>query len=168
VYLGGYNNALDGIGQDTNVPSWAESVTLALNEYMISIDSTTAKYDALGMGLYDNSLGSYIFTMYTWNTYGRNNWYGSEYTYQNIEPYRGHPVSVIAAGITDSSLPTAWYVDNIRLYFGCGVKATNADDSATPLPLSDEQDEMVKAMDMKMEQVRKGLKANWGTEGSLR
>jgi len=105
------------------VPECAESATLYFWHYMISNDSTTQAYDFLYFGIYDITAGTSVHLSAINNaTLPRNNWLPtSRVIAPDATEFRGHRLGLAINGVTDESLPTIWYVDNVQLIFDCAA-----------------------------------------------
>ena len=119
VWMAAYNNAFDGLDQGVTVPEWAEYGEIVFSWIMFSDDSPTQIYDVLSVGVTDESTEVIAQTMIT-NSEPRGAWYRVRLPVNNISSYRGRVVHAYAAAMTDESLPTEWFIDNVQLFFVCG------------------------------------------------
>jgi hypothetical protein len=119
MLLGDYDNAEDLLVQFINVPSWAETAAVYASWYMTSTDTPYYPTDALQISVFDSG-ANFLEDYFVWNTSTRNQWFYTRQTVPNISAYRNTTISVTLGAITDSSLPTGWYVDKIWLVFACG------------------------------------------------
>lgn len=122
MFFAGYNNALDSIVQTVVVPQWAETGTLYFAERMTSDDSTIYQYDLFDVQLWDTYGGEFELVIHisSWNTAPRGEWFESHVFLGDISSLQGHPLNLVFVACTDGSLPTRWWIDNVRLVFACG------------------------------------------------
>jgi len=122
VWFGGYNDAMDWLVQDMIAPQWADDAALYFCWRMISEDSPLQSYDYLTLWLWDEDVGEGLLYAEVNNTATRG--YGfsrcAQLAPEDVIAARGHTLRVVIGGYTNSTLPTEWFVDNVRLYFACG------------------------------------------------
>lgn len=119
--LGGYNNAQDTLYQGIIVPASASSVQLNLTWYLTSTEtSPSTVYDVLTVTM-RSPFGTIQATPLTvTNLSARNQWtsYGSMLSVP--ASWQGQDFWVYFSARTDGSLPSAFYLDDVRLTFTCG------------------------------------------------
>ena len=109
VYFGDYNNANEYIYQTITIPT---NGTLKYWWYMTSSEGTGAAYDYFYVRLYNTS-GGLVATLRTRsNTAARNAWYQDTLS---LASYAGQTLRVQFSATTDSSLVTAFYVDDVSV-----------------------------------------------------
>jgi subtilisin family serine protease len=107
-YLGDYNNASDSIYQTITIPS---NGTLTYWWYM-STQETTHSYDYLRIRLYNTS-GALVATLRTWSDgSGAGAWRQDSL---GLGAYAGQTLRVTFAAINDSTLPTAFFADDVSV-----------------------------------------------------
>lgn len=116
---------MDMLRQGVTVPLWGESAALYYDWYMVSDESTLEAYDYLHVVLWDKELNHPILWSTKSNKDQRGMWFTSSSPVDGVDvaDIRGHHVEISVYAWTDSSLPTLWYVDNVRLVFACGSVA---------------------------------------------
>ena len=120
-----YSEAI--LGQFFTVPSWAEKAYVVFDWYMLSQDDPDVAYDILFVGLYDpnnNAIWEYDVD----NTRTQGDWRTKTSSSYSVSGLRGQELDIAFGAFTDSSFPTAWWVDNVRVYFTCGSANTSSDD----------------------------------------
>ncbi len=109
VYFGDYNNASEYIYQTITIPT---NGTLTYWWYMTSSEGTSTAYDYFRVRLYNTS-GTLVATLRTRsNTASRNAWYQDTIS---LASYAGQTLRVHFSVTTDSSLPTAFYIDDVSV-----------------------------------------------------
>ncbi|MDQ5852182.1 MAG: S8 family serine peptidase, partial [Chloroflexota bacterium] len=108
AYLGNYNNANDAIYQTITVPS---NGTLTYWWYM-STQETSHPYDYLRVQLYNTS-GGLVATVRTWTDgSGAGVWRQDSIS---LASYAGQTLRVRFGATNDSTLPTAFFVDDVSV-----------------------------------------------------
>jgi subtilisin family serine protease len=111
AWLAGYNSATESIGQTVTVASG--SSTLRYWWQMTSSEGTATAYDYLRVRIYNGVTGALIATPRTWsNTSVRNVW--SQDTL-SLAAYVGQSVRIVFEGVTDSSIVSSFYIDDVSL-----------------------------------------------------
>ena len=109
AYLADYNNGTDNIYQTVTVPS---NGTLSYWWYMTTQESGSTAYDYLRVRLY-NSSGTLVATLRTWsNASGAGTWRQDSVS---LASYAGQTLRVQFTGTNDSSLPSAFFVDDVSV-----------------------------------------------------
>ena len=111
AWLTGYNSAVETIGQTVTVASGAS--TLRYWWHMTSSETTATAYDYLRVRIYNAVTGALIATPRTWsNVHTRNVW--SQDTL-SLAAYVGQSVRIVFEGVTDSSIVSSFYIDDVSL-----------------------------------------------------
>lgn len=109
AYLGDYNSGTDTIYQSVTIPT---SGNLSFWWYMTTSEGTTTAYDYMYVRLY-NSSGTLLTTLRTFNnTSGAGLWRQNTVS---VASYAGQTVRVQFTVTTDSSLPSAFFVDDVSV-----------------------------------------------------
>jgi hypothetical protein len=132
MYLGGYDNAEDGLDQDVVVPGWAEYAQVLWATYMFSDDSTTEAYDALGTAVYAGDTRVSPVIGY-WNNDTRGVWRQGTITMGDARSLRGQTLKLLYGGFTNGASPTGWLVDHVWFMFGCGAGGQAASQGYEPV-----------------------------------
>ncbi|HEX6289671.1 MAG TPA: M14 family zinc carboxypeptidase [Herpetosiphonaceae bacterium] len=109
AYLADYNNGTDSIYQTVTIPT---NGTLTYWWYMSTQESGTTAYDYLRVRLY-NSSGTLVATLRTWsNASGAGVWRQDSLS---LASYAGQSLRVQFTATNDTSLPTAFFVDDVSV-----------------------------------------------------
>ncbi|HEY0738489.1 MAG TPA: S8 family serine peptidase [Herpetosiphonaceae bacterium] len=109
AYLADYNNGTDSIYQTVTIPS---NGTLSYWWYMTTTESGSTAYDYLRVRLY-NSSGTLVTTLRSWsNASGAGTWRQDSIS---LSAYAGQTLRVQFTGTNDSSLPSAFFVDDVSV-----------------------------------------------------
>jgi len=112
AYLGDYNNALDYIAQEVSIPANANKADLHLWWQIETEEDNQQVYDTLSATLEDAS-GQPLTTLHQWsNEDAASLWQESQF---DLLPYKGQTVTLRLTARTDANLPTAFYLDDVRL-----------------------------------------------------
>jgi subtilisin family serine protease len=110
VWAGGYNNAVDTIGQAVTIPA---NGNLRYWWNQKSNEGTYTAYDYLHVRLYNATTGAYITTLRTWsNRNVRNVW--SQDTI-SLAAYAGQTLRIQFTTTTDSSLTSSFFIDDVAI-----------------------------------------------------
>ncbi|MHB0858313.1 MAG: hypothetical protein ACYC5M_12170 [Anaerolineae bacterium] len=131
--LAGYNDSRDELRQTVSVPAWAETGKLYISWLMQTIDSATTDYDYLYITVRDLTAGQAIVQVYVANNTPTGAWYWSWESIPDVAARRGHSLQVEILAWTDESLPTVWFVDDVKLVFACGSALASDDVWGEPL-----------------------------------
>jgi hypothetical protein len=111
AYLGDYNNAVDSIYQQITIPSTATSATLSYWWYM-STQETSHPWDYMYVRIL-NSSGTVLATLQTLSDGSTaNTWTQASHS---LLAYKGQTIRVQFRVTNDSSLPTAFFVDDVSV-----------------------------------------------------
>jgi hypothetical protein len=142
AYLGGYDSAIDLLGQVIYVPLGAASANLSFSWYMKSTETINYPFDKLQIRLRDDATGNLITTLYTvTNQSPREAWQAATVDLLGYRGQQGLRLSI--EGRTDGSRPTSFFVDDVRLQVclqsdcGSGEPASTPTPTSTPDPASD-------------------------------
>ncbi|MHB0859429.1 MAG: hypothetical protein ACYC5M_17910 [Anaerolineae bacterium] len=119
MLFGTLEDAEDIIYQSVTVPDWTNAATLYADWDMWTYETGDVVYDSLFVVLYDETLATEIVSGTVTNLDTQGAWTTMVLPVENAETYHGHEWTVVVAGITDGSIATWWYVDNVRLSFSC-------------------------------------------------
>lgn len=109
VYMGGYNNASEGIYQTLTVPA---GKSLSFYWYQTTAEGSTTAYDYLRVRVYNTS-GTLLGTLATRsNVNTKNAWVAESLS---LAAYAGQTVRIRFETTTDSSLITSFFVDDVSL-----------------------------------------------------
>ncbi|HEY3365894.1 MAG TPA: S8 family serine peptidase [Symbiobacteriaceae bacterium] len=109
AYLGDYNSGTDTISQTVTIPT---NGTLTYYWYQTSQEGTTTAYDYFRVKLYNTS-GGLVATLKTRsNKDARGAWYQDSIS---LASYAGQTLRIEFSVTTDSSLLTAFFVDDVNL-----------------------------------------------------
>jgi subtilisin family serine protease len=109
AYLADYNNGTDNIYQTVTIPA---NGTLSYWWYMTTQESGSTAYDYLRVRLY-NSSGTLVTTLRTWsNASGAGTWRQDSVS---LSAYAGQTLRVQFTGTNDSTLPSAFFVDDVSV-----------------------------------------------------
>lgn len=120
MYFGGRVSSTDAIIQPFVVPQWADTAAVYFYAWMASTDSTLYKYDWLRVIVSTIDLSTVLASGDVPNNSTRNSWISWRLSVPGITSFRGQPLVLSIAGVNDVSYSTAWYVDDVRMVFGCG------------------------------------------------
>ncbi|MFD3162768.1 S8 family serine peptidase [Herpetosiphon sp. NSE202] len=109
VYMGGYNNANEGLYQTVTVPAGS---ALNFYWYQTSNEGTTTAYDYLRVRVYNTS-GTLLGTLATRSNVNTENAWVAESL--SLAAYAGQTVRIRFETTTDSSLTTSFFVDDVSL-----------------------------------------------------
>lgn len=109
AYLADYNNGTDNIYQTVTIPA---NGTLSYWWYMTTQESGSTSYDYLRVRLY-NSSGTLVTTLRSWsNASGAGTWRQDSVS---LSAYAGQTLRVQFTGTNDSTLPSAFFVDDVSV-----------------------------------------------------
>jgi subtilisin family serine protease len=109
VYFADYNSANESIGQNVTVPA---NGTLTYYWFLTSGEGTTTAYDYMHVRVYSTS-GTLLATLRTWsNRNTRNAW---SLDTLSLAAWAGQTIRLQFASTTDSSLQSAFYVDDVAV-----------------------------------------------------
>jgi subtilisin family serine protease len=109
AYLADYNNGTDSVYQTVTIPT---NGTLSYWYYLDTDESGSTAYDYLRVRLY-NSSGTLVTTLRSWsNASGEGLWKQDSIS---LASYAGQTLRVQFTGTNDSTLPTAFFVDDVSV-----------------------------------------------------
>jgi len=115
----GTNSDEDSLHQYVTVPDWAETGAVYFAWYMVSEDSLSFCYDKFTLKIWD-MYGGIVRMPVICSYFDRNQWTVHRASLGNVTALRGHPLDVVLRAQTNATLPTGWYIDDVRLVFACG------------------------------------------------
>ena len=119
IWLGGTNSDEDSLHQYVTVPDWAETGAVYFAWYMVSEDSPAFCYDKFTLKIWD-MYGGLVRMPVICSYFDRDQWTVHRASLGNVTALRGHPLDVVLRAQTNATLPTGWYIDDVKLVFACG------------------------------------------------
>lgn len=120
-----------GVVQTSNVPAWAQTGAFYFDVIMGAHDADGG--DQFIAGVVDASNDLIVSRSISSSDSGYSSWTTIRLPISNASAYANQAVTVqfFAAGDQDLE-PTAWYIDNVRLVFACGVTTASQETRQTP------------------------------------
>ncbi len=120
IYMGGYNNAEEWIRQPFVVPSGVNKGVLVFTWYISSTETIAPSMDVMTVGLQDAS-GEYLpdYRAQYFSVFPRGQWYADKIEIDNLAGWAGQTLQVNFAAITNSNIPTQFFVDDVVLVLDC-------------------------------------------------
>lgn len=121
--FGGANDEEELVLQRVLVPHWATKGAAYFSWKMLSNDSPVLRYDAFVLQIWDPLAPegeNAIALSFVWNSDDEGNWHTTRLEIPHVHQLQGRALDVCLWGLTDFSLPTWWYIDDVQLVFACG------------------------------------------------
>jgi murein DD-endopeptidase MepM/ murein hydrolase activator NlpD len=119
LWLGGRNLADEEALQSFGVPYYTDGITLTFKRYITTQETEAVKYDHFEVVL-ENNVGNEISPQLQFsNLSTKNVWTAESAAFTGLQAWIGQRLRLSIKGMTDSNLPSSFFVDEVSIQMRC-------------------------------------------------